>query len=349
MYRKFKQFLKEYIRKDFTHDKFDGNYPFNLDDIPFTKYKSFGEKNSDKVFYVIYRTPYEAGFFSNFMHVIFHLKLIEGTNLIPIVDFQNFKTFYNNEAPIYGTENSWEYYFEQLSPYSLDEVYKSKHVLFCGGQFPHKSYNEATPEEICYYYNKVFRVKKHVSEILAHYEKIFEQNRVLGIHFRGKDMNKAAGHSFAPTEKQMIKYTDEILEKYSIDKIFIATDEKRYLDLFIKKYSDKLFYSDNFRIEKVNEFNISPRENHRYLLGLEVLIDTILLSKCNGILCGASSVSYSAKHLNPNMEFEYYIDNGKNVANKYQARYLYHIKKRLPKHFGGLCDKVKIVVNGERK
>lgn len=342
MFKKIHDALRKYIKKDFVQDKFNGIYPFGLNDIPFTKYKSFGEKNPDKVFYVIYRTPYEAGFFSNFSHVVGHLKLIEHTNFIPVVDFKNFKTFYNTEKPVNGTENSWEYYFEQPSKYSLDEVYQSKNVLFCGGQYPHGA--SFTADEAFKYYNEAFNVKKDILDIVKEYDKYFEGNKVLGIHFRGKDMNIFPDHPFGLSEEQMFKYTDEIIEKFGINKILIATDEKRYLDLYVKKYGDKVFFADNFRTEKINEFNINPRENHRYLLGREVLIDMLLLLKCNGLLHGSSNIPGIAKSLNPNYEFSYYVFNGKNAKNKYLARYLYRIKKVLPKNFGGLLDKVTITL-----
>lgn len=344
MFKTIHKCLKDYVQKDITNDKFDGNYPFGLSDIPFSKYKSFGEKNPDKVFYVIYRTPYEAGFFSNLVHVVVHLKLIEGTNLIPVVDYKNFKTFYNNDKPINGTENSWEYYFEQLSPYSLEEVYQSKNVLFCGGGFPHGVYQKCTDDEIYGYYQRVFKVKKHILDSIRPYEQFFMNNKVLGVHFRGKDLNTAPGHPFGVTEKQMFKYADEIIEKHGINKIFLATNEKRYLDAFIKQYGDKVFHANNFLTEKINEFNINPRENHRYLLGAEVLTDAILLSKCNGILCGSSGIPATAQNLNPNMEFFYEIYNGKNSQNKYYARFLFDIKKHLPKHFGGLLDELTVTI-----
>lgn len=344
MFKKLHDMARNYVKKDFVQDKFDGIYPFDLSELPNTKYKSFGDKNPDKIFFVIYRTPYEAGFFSNFAHVIGHLKLIENTNLIPVVDFKNFKTFYNTNEPINGTENAWEYYFEQISPYSLEEVYQSKNVLFCDGKYPHSV--DFFGEDIPDLYKKYFKLKPEILQEFKKYEKEFEGNKVLGIHFRGKDINIFPGHSFGMTEKQVFKYTDEIIEKFGVNKIFVATDEKKYLDAIIAKYGDMVFYANNLRTEKVNEFNINPRENHRYLLGLEVLTDAFLLSKCNGLLHGYSNVIEAAKFLNENLEFSYWINNGRNVNNRYQARYLFRIKKKLPKCFGGLLEKIKITKNG---
>lgn len=342
LYQQFKHYLLKEIRKDFIKNNIDENDYFDLTNTPFVKYKSFGEKNPDKCFYVIYREPYEAGFFSNLAYVIRHLKLIEGTNLIPFVDFENFKTHYNNDKPINGTDNSWEYYFEQLSPYTAEDIYQSKNVLFCDGVYPHNVI--LTDEEKFKYYNKVFKIKPHIKEALAKYEKEFLNNKVLGIHFRGKDINSYPDHHFGPTEKQIFKYTDEIIEKFGINKIFIATDEKKYLENFEKRYADMVFYTDNFRTSGVNEFNVNPRENHRYLLGQEVLIDFILLLKCNGLLHSFSNIPRVAKVLNPHYEFTYQINNGVNSKNKYIAGFSYKIKKRLPSFLGGLLDEVEISI-----
>jgi hypothetical protein len=201
------------------------------------------------------------------------------------------------------------------------------------------SYNITTIDGL---YDEIYRkyvfLKGHVEDCLKKYLESFK-HRVLGVHFRGKEQNLAPGHSFAPTERQMIKYTNEIIKKYDIEKIFLVTEEQRYLDLFINNYGERVFYTNSFRSYKVNSYNLRPRENHRYLLGLEVLIDAQLLSMCSGILCGDSNVSEYARFIN-NKEFEfiYTIYNGTNSQSMFLAKYLYGIKKMLPPHFGGLSD-----------
>lgn len=347
MFKKIHDSLKNHVLKNLVQDRFSGVYPFDLNNVPFSKYKSFGEKNPDKVFYVIFREPVGAGFFSNFIHYATYYKYAKSNNFIPIVDAKNFKTLYNEENLINGTANAWEYYFQQVSPYSLEEVYESKHVLFCNGDFPfrlHYAYND-----ISEYFNEIFRPNQDILESVKRYEQEFQNKRVLGVHFRGKEMNICPNHPFGPTEKQIFKYIDEILEKYDIDKIFISTEEKIYFDNIIKRYGDKVFYTNALRVPKINLYNLNPRKNHRYLLGREILIDLILLLKCNGLLIGASNVTETAKILNTNYEFVYTIHNGINVSNKYKARYLYNIKKRLPKKFGGLLDEVKIITKDKVK
>ena len=105
---------------------------------------SFGSKNPNKTFYVIRRSP-GAGMFSNLTFVLNHLKIAIEKKFIPIVDMENYPTIYNESNKINGTKNSWLYYFEQVSNYSLEEVYKSKNVLITKNtfykSFTHKIYN----------------------------------------------------------------------------------------------------------------------------------------------------------------------------------------------------------------
>ena len=89
------------IKKRFTHLK------------PLKKY-SFGQKNKDKSFLVINRSP-GAGLFSNVTFVINYYLYAKERNLIPIVDMANFSKIYNENNKINSTLNSWEYYFENLN------------------------------------------------------------------------------------------------------------------------------------------------------------------------------------------------------------------------------------------
>ena len=75
-------------------------------------FKTFGNLNENKIFYVIKRSP-GTGLFSNVTFVLNHLKICEKNNFIPIIDMENFKTIYNELGKIKNTYNSWEYYFQK--------------------------------------------------------------------------------------------------------------------------------------------------------------------------------------------------------------------------------------------
>lgn len=319
--------------------------PFGLESISNYKYKSFGDKNPDKMFFVIWRECLGAGMFSNINHVLVFLFLLENTPFIPVVDFKNFKTLYNEDQLINETENSWEYYFKQVSDYSLDEIYQSKNVFFCDGKFPEGRFLPKFEDK--YYYKKMkelFNPQDYIQELVKKFDKEFENNRVLGVHFRGQAMNISRNHGYGPTIEQMFKNTDEIIEKFNIDKIFVSTEDQGYLEAYIKRYGNKVFYADTYRTKYKNAYNIRPRENHMYLMGLEVLIDTILIMKCNGMLYGNSSITNAIKGMDEKFEFTYQIFNGINSNNRLWARFSYRIKKLLPAKFGGLKNEVIIDV-----
>lgn len=345
MIKVLKNKIKERISQTFCSDFQSFELDSDVKSFPQGYFKSFGNQNSDKTFYVIWLDNCGSGFFSNVSNVLCHIDIAKKNNMIPIVDFQNFKTIYNEKEEVNGTKNAWEYYFKQVSDYSLDEVYKSKNVFFCSGLFPENmdysihSYTDRYDE----FYAQNILLKNHILELFNEHIGNVKNQRTLGVHFRGKEQNYAPSHTFAPTEKQMLKYTNEIIKKYNIEKIFLVTEEPKYLELFIKNYGDMLIYTDSFRCSGVNAYNIMPRENHRYLLGLEVLVDSLLLSECTGILCGDSNVSAFAQFKNNKQyEFSYNIRNGINSKKPFIARYLYNIKKRLPKKLGGLADIVYI-------
>ena len=105
---------------------------------------SFGEKNEDKIFYVIRpRKNSVEGLMALLFYVIQQIGYAEKNNYIPVVDFKNYKTQYN-----IADENAWECFFEQISNYSLEEVYQSKNVVLSGINAIYDTYS--------YLYNKSF-------------------------------------------------------------------------------------------------------------------------------------------------------------------------------------------------
>ena len=108
----------------------------------------------------------------------------------------------------------------------------------------------------------------------------------------------------------MIKNIDQLIKKYKYNKIFLVTEEQKYLNELKKKYKEKLIYYPSYRMTKIDSFKIYPRKNHRYKLGKEAIIEMLLLSKCNGITYVKSNiVSASKKFATSNkMIMRYFLD-----------------------------------------
>ncbi len=309
---------------------------FDFEDRP-EEIRSFGKLNEDKTFYVIKRSP-GTGMFSNVTFVLNHLRICKKKGYIPIVDMQNFKTIYNEHIETRNTLNSWEYYFEQLNKFSLDEVYQSKNVILTSNKFYHYfTYNIDKDQILCNFLQSEIKLKKH---ILKSYNKIiskFEGKKVLGIHFRGTSYKRSAGHPLPATKRQMLNITNKLLREEKIDKIFLVTEEKNYLDFYLKHFGDKLIYLKScYRSNKNDAFKIYPRNFHRYKMGREAVIETFALSNCDYFVYLCSNVSSAAIALNlKTNQKRYEVDNGFNSKNIIFSQFYWYIKKILPISFGG--------------
>ena len=125
-----KKLIKFFLRSRRRPFLIKKNFIFDIvEKSPEYKICSFGSKNPNKLFYVIKRF-HGGGLFSNFLFVLNHLIKAEKIKAIPIVDMENFTNLYTEKNKINGTKNSWLYYFNQVSKYTLKEVYSSQKVIF---------------------------------------------------------------------------------------------------------------------------------------------------------------------------------------------------------------------------
>ncbi len=341
--------LKKFIRKIFyvlnINFEFSDNIALpiidsnkiKLNDKNFSIY-SFGNLNKNKKFYIIRRSP-GAGLFSNVIYVLNHISIAKKHGFIPLVDMDNFKSIYNENKKINNTSNSWEYYFKQISPYKLKDVYMSRNVILTENRF-YKSFSHKISQKNSDLYKLC---EKH---IILNREMIIEANKfvskhfdrkMLGIHYRGTSYKISANHPLPPTKNQMIKYCKKILKNNNYDKIFLSTEDKSMFEFLKSELGEKICYLQNSYRSKIDDaFKKYPRKNHRYKLGKEILIETIILSKCHGLICQESNVSEFLRFMsNKNKIKFYYFDNGYNSSNEYIAMWLWYYKSIAPKILGG--------------
>ena len=311
------------------------------------KYCEFGNLNPDKTFYIIKRTSH-AGIFSYLSFVLNHLIISKENNFIPIVDMENYVSPYNEINPINGTTNSWEYYFEKVSKYELKEVYKSKNVVMSRDDFHQgMSYRIHLDKNFEQFKKKEIRIKNKYYSFLKSY---FDQHnlhnkKILGVHFRGTSYKTSRGHILPTTENQIMKHINKILEVEKFDKIYLCTEEQRYLDFFKKNYSNKLLYISTYKSNKNDAFLKYQRLNHRYLLGDESIKDTLILSKCSSLIFVRSNIINAANYFSDENQTLYEIFNGFNSRNQFIARWLWFIKNKLPKNYFGLKDELIVSKN----
>ncbi len=298
---------------------------------PKNQIHNFGNKNKDKTFYIIQREGV-GGLFTHLLFVLDHLLYCEKMKYTPVVDFKNFPTVYSEYD-----ENSWEYYWEPVSKYSLEEVYKSNRVIFCDeNRLSVRSYKEIT-EEHHKIFKKYIKIKPFIineAEIFLKKNK-FKKKNWIGLHWRGGDMKRAPKHPFPPTKKQITN----LLNKYAKNKvIFIFVDEVENFNYIKNRYKNIIFIN-TYRSKNSK----GPHYDHKFFYGSrnyfkhtrDVFIQALIISKLDFFIGGSSNISFAIKYLfNKDIKF-INVDNGKNSKSLLYSFFLWRIKSLLPSGMGG--------------
>ena len=132
----------------------------------------------------------------------------------------------------------------------------------------------------------------------------------------------------------MIKNINNLLKKFRYNKIFVVTEEKKYLKKLKKEFGTKIIYYNSYRMENIDSFKIYPRKFHRFKLGEESLIETILLSKCDGLTYVKSNLASFAKILSKKNQADHEIFLGYKSRNKYISHWMWNLKFYFPFLFG---------------
>jgi hypothetical protein len=297
----------------------------------------FGEGQA-KVFYHIAMERSGAGFFADFNKLLAYLYFADQLALVPVVEFSR-ESMYAEEHPVNGTENPFEYYFEQPCGISLERMKEEsavirsrrENVILANSLNQEKGGYTKTEEHLRQMgriFRKYIRLNAIVKEKLhKDQERLGLEGRSLGVHVRGTDFKwNYNGH---PILVRAEEYLDEAVREYEkggYQRIFLATDDRSALKMFEEQFGERLcYYRDTVRDDgKESVMNsVSERENHHYLLGYEVLRDMYTLASCNGLVAGLSQVSYAARICRRGMadgyDSEIILDKGINYHKRYNC------------------------------
>lgn len=278
---------------------------------------SYGEKNPDKIFFVIrpyyYMKVNELA--TSVSHLMFHyyrnlehLSYAIEKGYIPVVDWENYGPFAHSEdEPVYGTSNCWEYYFNQPSAYSLQEVYQSKNVILSiqnSREYgfipkakmlpPLKKYAQSLMEK-CPKYAQYFSFNKRTELYISNwYKKLFPQNKkILGVAVRGVSYGakKIANHPVQPTIEELEELIDIKIKEWNIDYIFVACEAEKIVQSIKNKFDGKVIVLPRLRYKKDSseEYNPLYEKGNRYQSNLDYVTEMALLSKCDCLIAAMSS------------------------------------------------------------
>lgn len=302
------------------------SYEQKKEELYWSEHKEcFGKENPDKVFYVIRRRDLYCGLFSLF---ITNLKRIDDAvkqGYVPVIDMQNDFNIYLSQDKV-GKENAWEYYFRQPMGYTLEDIRNSKNVIIGSGavptMFPYLDIDFLMGEtgELEYWRSCVdnyISLNNDVQQIVdKEYNRLFDEgDRILGVKCRGTDYarEKPKNHPIQPTPEQAVVKAEEIFETQCCTKVFLATEDIAFYEIFKNRFGDKLVTNKTNYIKYQGGSTGKEeyeQENGGYQAGIEYLVTTMLLAKCDCLCAGCVSATVGALLLTKGYEYTYLFDLG---------------------------------------
>ncbi len=287
--------------------------------------KRRGGENKDKIFYVIRRRDLYCGLFSIFLTTLVRIDEALKKGYIPVVDLQNDFNIYLVEDKL-GKENAWEYFFKQPCGYGLQDIEYSRNIIIGSGavpeMFPYLDIRFLTGEtgELAYW-QKLARKYMVLSDeaeeaVQRAYDCLFEPGgKVLGVKCRGTDYSagKPKNHPIQPTPGQALQKAEEIFRERKCTKVFLATEDEAFYQIFKGKFGDKLI--TNKTVYRKYQGGSAGKEeyegeNRGKAAGMEYLVTTMLLAKCDCLCAGCVSATVGALLLTEGFEYIYLFDLG---------------------------------------
>lgn len=273
-----------------------------------------------------------AGFGACVLVTINQIRFCERHDHLPVAvyDRNSDNAFFD---PAYGN-SMWEQYFEPLVDGWSAEAVTRGLVDAAGGlsdddlagvsneelwkeleessdsvcSFTYAEWRERPPEHIEAWYaeqrakaretvEKYVRPNRRIREkVDAFWAEHMKSPSVLGVHMRGTDFHYAPPVS--PPE--YFPLIDDWIRRRPDLQIFLATEQSQYVEIMQHRYGARLVTYDAARSD--NE--IAPFEMESvgpYRRGEDVLIDILLLSRCEHLLKGASNVGEMAMYFGPSL------------------------------------------------
>lgn len=294
----------------------------------FLELHHYGDEYQGRIVYNAVETGNGIGFFAELGMTLIKLHYADDRGLVPYIHWGEGYVYYEPEG-IRGEKNAFLHYFKPASEVSsiAHAAYVLDQEMWHCSQV--KALYEAVSYEVSQEYidamarmlRKYIRYNDETEKYLKdEYERLLGDKKTIAVHYRGTDFNKGYNNHPVPVKvEQEIEKVRELLRTKGYEQVFLATDENAVVERFRQEFGGMVkVYEDTYRDDGSGEsiaFSRSDRKNHHYRLGLEVLRDQYTLTRCEGIICGYSNITFIARVMRRawfDREWEDYclIDNG---------------------------------------
>lgn len=279
--------------------------------------KSYGPENADEQFYIIRcinsRSPYYTGpifnLLANHSYVLSHLHYAYERGYLPLIDQLHYPVYNSQTQPVNGTLNPWEFFWEQPGGYTLEEAYRSKHVILSqrnwisewnlGYDIPrHKD-----PEVIRHLHDLAERAPLN-AVTKAYVDNRWQDSlacagRVLGVSYRfaghaKSSPHRAPDHPIQPEVESLLAAVQERCEAWGMDAVFLATESDDAVERFRNALGSRLVVLSRVR-QRENVAYSKEQPNPMYAQGamyqtsLDYLAEMELLARCTALMGSLTS------------------------------------------------------------
>lgn len=289
--------------------------------------KNAGIRLREPVFFVIQCDVGQVGLFSYVNLILSKMNVAIRLGWIPVIDMQTYPSTYLENQYV-GVRNAWEYYFQQPCGSALMAAFESDNRMKADDDW-----TEQGPYSAMVFYEDKYGEKTYWRDFVHKYLRIQPEiqnkvdlwcgyhwkkdERVLGVLCRGTDYLslKPSMHPIQPNPSDVVLKTEELLQKWNCDSIYLSTEDQTILDLFKNAFGDRLNYLERPYVENVGKEPVTQvdfhRKDDRRIQGEEYLTQVLILSRCTCLLAGQCGGTLGAELFSDGYEEEMVWDLGR--------------------------------------
>lgn len=276
-----------------------------------------------KIIYYIEHEDKRAGFGAILFKTLGAINFADQLGMIPVVRWGKLAYYDSDMDKV--TTNVFEYYYQQPTDVTVDDVFKANNVvtnqsrndyLFLRDGFSisdvddHYMWNIVRFKEMAVMMKKYIRLNTCVEEnIFADISGLGITDKTLGVQIRRVMFQyNVKDHPYGIGLDEYIHSVKKMWETGKYDKVFLATEEMESLVKMQQEFGEHLvYYKDIYRNDIGDTFIsvTSERKYHHYLQGYEVLRDMYTLANCRALVTGLTNVSFCAKIIKLSIDDDY--------------------------------------------
>lgn len=209
------------------------------------------------------------------------------------VDYGDQGLYYDPAAGV----NWWQYYFEPIAIGSgnaanVTLIDPHLHDLLT---YHAAALSRADAHDLI---SRHVQLRPHIAQAIDEYVAThFAPTFAIGVHYRGTDKHEEAPP--VPYEEVAAAVdTAAAGAGAAAIRVFVATDDQRFLDFMIERFPDRLLYRPMFRSQDGRPIDVT-NDDTNYQKGADAVIDCLLLSRTRFLIRTASNLSLCSSFFNP--------------------------------------------------